>query len=370
MPSELEAPVGPPPASWQPDPWGRHQHRWYDGEQWTAHVIDDGAQAHDPPGIAVADPTVPRLPPATPITAAPISQHVATPVLVGPARHAGRSTRRPRVVTRLVKLVVVAGLLAGAVVAVLQFVPLDEGEPTTGSERAAPDATQAGPSSMPTSSAANASAGGPAGPVDLLPASDTVADVVGVVPSPREAELADRMVQSVQQYPDWWTEHVASAGDGPIAYHPNLGLTEAEFEEFMAYAENPTVGVTEQVVISAASNASGMLEIAWTASSGRGSLVIDTQAGALLLPNGESIGAVPWSSTEPDSFLGQARGWEWTWTDPSIVDDVRTGTGFTVTARVGVRDSDGRVYLGVQTGTFAGGTPTARTRIDMLYVRP
>ncbi|MCY3862639.1 MAG: RDD family protein [bacterium] len=34
--------------AWQPDPSGRHQYRWWDGERWTHHVADDGVANSDP----------------------------------------------------------------------------------------------------------------------------------------------------------------------------------------------------------------------------------------------------------------------------------------------------------------------------------
>jgi uncharacterized RDD family membrane protein YckC len=34
--------------AWQPDPSGRHQYRWWDGERWTHHVADDGVATSDP----------------------------------------------------------------------------------------------------------------------------------------------------------------------------------------------------------------------------------------------------------------------------------------------------------------------------------
>lgn len=39
--------VGPRP-EWYPDPTGRHQHRYFDGARWTAHVADGGVTALDP----------------------------------------------------------------------------------------------------------------------------------------------------------------------------------------------------------------------------------------------------------------------------------------------------------------------------------
>jgi hypothetical protein len=38
------------PAQWAADPHGRHQHRWWDGERWTAYVADDGVTTTDPFG--------------------------------------------------------------------------------------------------------------------------------------------------------------------------------------------------------------------------------------------------------------------------------------------------------------------------------
>ncbi len=51
-----QAPQQPPaqhpaqhPANWYPDPWGQHEHRYYDGSQWTEHVASHGRQSVAPP---------------------------------------------------------------------------------------------------------------------------------------------------------------------------------------------------------------------------------------------------------------------------------------------------------------------------------
>lgn len=36
------------PAAWHPDPTGRHEHRYWDGERWTEHVANAGVAATDP----------------------------------------------------------------------------------------------------------------------------------------------------------------------------------------------------------------------------------------------------------------------------------------------------------------------------------
>ncbi len=41
-------PGGPPPPGWHPDPSGRHEHRFWDGHEWTRHVTSGGARSIDP----------------------------------------------------------------------------------------------------------------------------------------------------------------------------------------------------------------------------------------------------------------------------------------------------------------------------------
>lgn len=53
-PGTYTAPAQPHPskpqhrAGWYPDPTGRHQHRWWDGQRWSADVADHGVTTSDP----------------------------------------------------------------------------------------------------------------------------------------------------------------------------------------------------------------------------------------------------------------------------------------------------------------------------------
>jgi hypothetical protein len=64
-------------ADWLPDPFGRHQYRYHDGNVWTTHVADSGAQSEDPPD----DPYLPiaSVPPPPPSS---VQVPVATPSIV------------------------------------------------------------------------------------------------------------------------------------------------------------------------------------------------------------------------------------------------------------------------------------------------
>lgn len=61
-------------ASWQPDPTGRNQFRWWDGASWTDHVSNNGAASVDP-----------LQPPAAPQVQAPVAAPVAPAAAPAPA---------------------------------------------------------------------------------------------------------------------------------------------------------------------------------------------------------------------------------------------------------------------------------------------
>ena len=51
-------------ASWQPDPTGQHELRYWDGTAWTEHVSDGGTQSTAPLDLAAAPPTEPASAPS------------------------------------------------------------------------------------------------------------------------------------------------------------------------------------------------------------------------------------------------------------------------------------------------------------------
>lgn len=53
------------PAGWYADPFGRHEHRWFDGSTWTEHVSSHGRQAVDAPTGAHVPTAVHRDPTKT-----------------------------------------------------------------------------------------------------------------------------------------------------------------------------------------------------------------------------------------------------------------------------------------------------------------
>jgi uncharacterized protein YxjI len=81
--ADQQAAMGAPgqhPQGWYPDPFGRHETRWWDGVRWTEHVASHGRQAVDPPTGGGHIPTVNR---ATEKVARDVSRAGAAPIAGG-----------------------------------------------------------------------------------------------------------------------------------------------------------------------------------------------------------------------------------------------------------------------------------------------
>jgi hypothetical protein len=127
---------------WQPDPTGKHDHRYWDGSQWTDNVSDAGVASTDPyeaataPGASdatVADtPVVPAegaAPPPAPDTTATWPAAPAAPAPPPPYNPAAPPTSGGDGSKR--NLLIGGGILAAIVIAVIAFLALggdDDGD--------------------------------------------------------------------------------------------------------------------------------------------------------------------------------------------------------------------------------------------------
>jgi hypothetical protein len=75
---------------------------------------------------------------------------------------------------------------------------------------------------------------------NLLPRGKKTVDVMdGIMQTKRQEELTIKFQEAIKQNYDWFIDYSQTKPAGqPMAYHPNTGLTEKEFEELMSYAVN------------------------------------------------------------------------------------------------------------------------------------
>lgn len=112
-------------AEWRTDPTGRHQLRWWDGNDWTDHVADNGATSTDPYQAPPPVVSVPNVPPPTPVappapSPAPVAPTPQPAYLSGGSVPSTPVTSAPR---KKVPVAIIGGVVAVvALIVVLVFV--------------------------------------------------------------------------------------------------------------------------------------------------------------------------------------------------------------------------------------------------------
>ena len=68
------------------------------------------------------------------------------------------------------------------------------------------------------------------------------ADAMQFESAPRMAELGNKFIAATKKHPDWFQNAVKQAKPGePLAYHPNMGLTKQEYQEFLRLTDGGIV---------------------------------------------------------------------------------------------------------------------------------
>ena len=68
---------------------------------------------------------------------------------------------------------------------------------------------------------------------DLLSPGRRRCAILGFTVSPRYAQLQEKFTHAARVNRDWFFDYVAEAAPGPLAWHPNLGLSQPEWEEYL-----------------------------------------------------------------------------------------------------------------------------------------
>lgn len=77
---------------------------------------------------------------------------------------------------------------------------------------------------------------------EVIPEGPVQVDVMQLGLPRRAVEIVQRLEAHLAEHPEWWSEHVRSAPEGePIPYDPRMGISEAEYLEFLELASAGTL---------------------------------------------------------------------------------------------------------------------------------
>lgn len=96
----------------------------------------------------------------------------------------------------------------------------------------------------------------------LVPVGAITIDVMDLMAPARLLELTHQLQEAIERNPRWMAEHVANTLPGePLPYHSNLGMSEAEYQEFLKLVDEVSFGPVAENEISIVEVETSIFEI-------------------------------------------------------------------------------------------------------------
>lgn len=234
-------------ASWQPDPSGRHETRWWDGQRWTDHVSDHGLSSTDPlvartPPADAQPPTMAQSSMDQPTMAQPT---MAQPTMAQPATMAQSAMAQPATMVQPAVAEsmyeqqqwadapapnrvpwIIGGVVAAALIVIGAIVVLSDGDTSTTTTSSTIPA-----STLVDTTLAEETTTSTAPPTTLPPVIATGALLVGVLPA--DADVPADWVRSAEPNPA--PESLSGPGIGYCGSTNSVGRAQLAGSSAQAY---------------------------------------------------------------------------------------------------------------------------------------
>ncbi len=201
------------------------------------------------------------------------------------------------------------------------------------------------------------------------------ADIMdGIKSNPRQLELTHKLQSSIQKNWEWYQEYIKTAKKGePLAYHPNMGITEEEYAEFLKLANDVEVESTgtEKLEIINADNkinfkGDGRLSI-------YNDLTIDITNNQILykdytLPFLDEVNI----ENADNGLKSKWKGYNWAYEYPVISEetDLTDLENLNITVirfTVGQLEKNGKIYVQIKERKLESGIKTVDNQIPIMF---
>lgn len=193
---------------------------------------------------------------------------------------------------------------------------------------------------------------------DLLPPGPVLVEVLELSFPRRYIELSKRLQDAFQADPAWFQARVASNQPGqPLPYDPKLGLSEAEYREFVQLSGQLTAQPSMTATLHVEATPSGWRFNERTTLVALQNVTIDTAQGVVHTSFGTLSASSPVYPSASQRAAGQ-------WTASRWQQEPTASNAFSATFAVGRFTADGRLVVYLQAREIQNGTLVRRA--DLL----
>lgn len=191
----------------------------------------------------------------------------------------------------------------------------------------------------------------------LLPAGTLKMDAMDVAPAPRMTELSQKLQAAIRQNAEWFQQQVRNARPGePVPYDVRLGLTQAEYEEFLRLAGSIELRKVAEAPLVVRAEGSRLVFDGGTGMPDLTGVAIDLAADQLVTPLATVTGSHEVQNDSARAGIGPWHGR--TWAVEELSEDGRAG--MLVSFSIGRLRDSGRGVIYSQMRQVRGGRQTMR----------
>jgi hypothetical protein len=189
---------------------------------------------------------------------------------------------------------------------------------------------------------------------------------------PKQLELTAKLQKAFQENYEWFQEYIKTAEKGkPLKYHPNFGMTETEYNEYLKLSEQVEVISSGKETIDIKKNADKINFIGQDKTSIFNDLTIDLKNNQILFKNYVLSFVNEINVTDNDNGLkSKWKGYNWEFVNPKLTEetDIQTLDEFTsITLTIGQLEKNGKTYMKIKERKMANGFKTIDNQVPVMF---
>jgi hypothetical protein len=189
---------------------------------------------------------------------------------------------------------------------------------------------------------------------------------------PKQLELTAKLQKAFQENYEWFQKYIKTAEKGkPLKYHPNFGMTETEYSEYLKLSEQVEVISSGKEAIDINKNADKIEFVGQDKTSIFNDLTIDLQNNQILFKNYVLSFVNEINVTDNDNGLkSKWKGYNWEFVNPKLTEetDIQTLDEFTsITLTIGQLEKNGKTYMKIKERKMVNGFKTIDNQVPIMF---
>ena len=189
---------------------------------------------------------------------------------------------------------------------------------------------------------------------------------------PRQLELTYKLKIGIEENYDWFQDYIKKTEKGKtLKYHPNFGITESEYNDYLRLSENVEIISSGKEIIEITRDSGKISFLGQQKTSIYNDLIIDLENQKIIFKNKVLDFTNEIIVTDNDNGLrSKWKGYNWEFTNPGFSEetDIRSLEKFTtLNLTIGQLEKNGKIYMKIQERSMVEGIKTVDNQVPVLF---